>query len=95
MPKLARTIPSPGAPSGRTALFLYVLLVVLPAVVFGGLLWRQLQQFQSARLAELPPECRDAADRLARRCIDRVEKLHKAHQKRQQQAAQAAAQQHS
>ena len=75
LPKLARTITGPGAPSGRTALFLYVLLVVLPAVVFGGLLWRQLQQFQSARLAELPLECRDAADRLARRCIDRVEKL--------------------
>ncbi|MEE2940635.1 MAG: ATP-binding protein [Planctomycetota bacterium] len=75
MPNLARTIPSPGAPSGRTALFLYVLLVVLPAVVFGGLLWRQLQQFQDARLAELPLECRDAAERLARRCVDRVEKL--------------------
>ena len=75
LPNLARTIPSPGAPSGRTALFLYVLLVVLPAVVFGGLLWRQLQQFQDARLAELPLECRDAAERLARACVDRVEKL--------------------
>lgn len=75
LPNLARTIPSPGAPSGRTALFLYVLLVVLPAVVFGGLLWRQLQQFQAARLAELPLECRDAAERLTRRCVDRVEKL--------------------
>lgn len=75
MPNLARTLSGPGAPSGRTALFLYVVLVVLPAVVFGGLLWRQLQQFQDTRLAELPLECRDAADRLARRCVDRIEML--------------------
>ena len=59
-------------PSGRTALFLYVLLVVLPAVVFGGLLWRQLQREQQRVLQELPQECGDAARRLAEQCFRRV-----------------------
>ena len=59
-------------PSGRTALFLYVLLVVLPAVVFGGLLWRQLQREQQRVLLELPNECGDAARRLAEQCSRRV-----------------------
>ncbi len=59
-------------PSGRTALFLYVLLVVLPAVVFGGLLWRQLQLEQQRVLAELPRESEDAARRLAEQCFRRV-----------------------
>ncbi|MDG1491020.1 MAG: hypothetical protein P8R43_03955, partial [Planctomycetota bacterium] len=59
-------------PSGRTALFLYVLLVVLPAVVFGGLLWRQLQREQQRVLLELPRESEDAARRLAEQCFRRV-----------------------
>jgi len=62
---------NPG-PSGRTALFLYVLLVVLPAVVFGGLLWRQLQREQQRVLLELPQESEDAARRLAEQCFRRV-----------------------
>lgn len=64
-----------GSPSGRTALFLYVLLVVLPAVVFGGLLWRQLGQYQDRLLTELPVECRDAAGRLEDECNDRINDL--------------------
>lgn len=63
------------SPSGRTALFLYVLLVVLPAACFGGLLWRQLQQYQDRLLSELPVECRNAADRLKEACAERVEAL--------------------
>lgn len=58
--------------SGRTAFFLYVLLVVLPAAVFGGLLWRQLGQYQDRLLTELPIETRDAAERLGRACHNRV-----------------------
>ncbi len=66
-----RSPKNPG-PSGRTALFLYVLLVVLPAVVFGGLLWRQLQREQQRVLLELPQESEDAARRLAEQCFRRV-----------------------
>jgi len=61
--------------SGRTALFLYVLLVVLPAACFGLLLWRQLAAYQTRLLAELPVECRDAADRLAEAVAEQVEAL--------------------
>lgn len=61
--------------SGRTALFLYVVLVVLPAVVFGGLLWRQLGQDQDRLLEALPVECEDAADRLGVACASRVAEL--------------------
>jgi len=64
--------PKRSGPSGRTALFLYVLLVVLPAVVFGGLLWRQLQREQQRVLLELPQESEDAARRLAEQCFRRV-----------------------
>jgi len=63
------------SPSGRTALFLYVLLVVLPAACFGGLLWRQLQQYQDRLLSELPVECGNAAERLERACAARVDAL--------------------
>lgn len=75
MPKLRSTSTNPDGASGRTALFLYVVLVVLPAVVFGGLLWRQLQQYQNSQLAELPLECRDAAQRLESACAASVTSL--------------------
>ncbi len=61
--------------SRRTALFLYVLLVVLPAVVFGSLLWRQLHQSQQDRLSELPKECADAANRLGLECASEFGEL--------------------
>ncbi|MDG1049368.1 MAG: HAMP domain-containing sensor histidine kinase [Planctomycetota bacterium] len=70
--RLALRPPRLRGPSGRTALFLYVVLVVLPAVVFGGLLWRQLQREQERVLLELPQECEDAARRLAEQCFRRV-----------------------
>lgn len=50
--------------SRSTALFLYVVLVGLPAAVFGALLFLQLNRDQDRRLAELPAECNDAAARL-------------------------------
>lgn len=65
----------PGGPSGRTALALYVLLVVLPAACFGGLLWRQLGQYQTRLLSELPLECRNAAERLSRAVASRLLEL--------------------
>ncbi|MEM6569660.1 MAG: HAMP domain-containing sensor histidine kinase [Planctomycetota bacterium] len=65
----------PRLSSARTALFLYVLLVVLPAVVFGGLLWRQLRTDQERQLDEIPRKCEDAAERLALSCSRRVREL--------------------
>ncbi|QDV06475.1 Alkaline phosphatase synthesis sensor protein PhoR [Planctomycetes bacterium Poly30] len=58
--------------SRRTALFLYVVLVGLPAVVFGALLFRQLTRDQQRLLAELPAECEDAAERLGESVAVRV-----------------------
>ncbi|MEM9800507.1 MAG: ATP-binding protein [Planctomycetota bacterium] len=63
---------TPRLSSGRTALFLYVLLVVLPAVVFGGLLWEQLRSEQTVRLQEFPTRSSDAARRLSEACVERV-----------------------
>jgi signal transduction histidine kinase len=48
----------------RTTLFLYGLLVLLPAGVFGGLLWHQLAQQHEHRVNEVPRVVRDAAGRL-------------------------------
>lgn len=61
--------------SRRTALFLYVVLVGLPAVVFGSLLFRQLNRDQERLLAELPAECEDAANRLGESMAGRVIEL--------------------
>jgi len=47
----------------RTAIVLYAMLVVLPAVVFGGLLWHQLATDHSAQLAAVPEDVEDAASR--------------------------------
>ena len=60
---------------GRQALFLYVLLVVLPALCFGLLLWHELRINQSRLLAELPAEARDGANRLAKGVAERVSAL--------------------
>ncbi|MEM8710036.1 MAG: HAMP domain-containing sensor histidine kinase [Planctomycetota bacterium] len=61
--------------SRRTALFLYVILVGLPAVVFGALLFRELNRDQDRLLAELPAECRDAAERLGESTSRRAREL--------------------
>ncbi len=62
--------------SRRTALFLYVVLVGLPAVVFGALLFRQLMQDQERSLAEQPAAaCEDAASRLGEQAAARVRDL--------------------
>ena len=48
----------------RRTFFLYALLVVLPAVVFGGLLWHQLDLDHRRQLAEIPTEAKDTASRV-------------------------------
>ena len=44
---------------------LYTVLVLLPAVVLGALLWRQLTADHENQLSELPRDVRDAAARLS------------------------------
>ena len=61
--------------SRSTALFLYVVLVGLPAVVFGALLFRELNRDQDRQLAELPLECTDAAERLGAEAATQVREL--------------------
>ena len=56
----------------RTALLLYALLVVLPGAVFGGLLWRQLQQDQARQLEEVPVAVQDGATRFSQAMAARV-----------------------
>jgi signal transduction histidine kinase len=48
----------------RTALGLYLLLLVLPTFVLGGLHWRQLAHEQSLELAEIPILAEDSRGRL-------------------------------
>jgi len=59
----------------RTALFLYGVLVVLPAVVLGGLLAHQLTSFQAQHLGAVPAATRDAAARLEKAIADQVDEL--------------------
>ncbi|MEZ6005014.1 MAG: ATP-binding protein [Planctomycetota bacterium] len=49
----------------RTAILLYAVLVLLPAAVFGALLWDQLEGDHRRTLQEAPREVRDASSRLA------------------------------
>lgn len=56
----------------RTALLLYALLVVLPGAVFGGLLWRQLNQDQARQLEEAPAAVQDGATRFSQAMAARV-----------------------
>jgi signal transduction histidine kinase len=49
----------------RSALALYGVLLVLPTVVLGGLLWRQLQDDHDAEMAAVPGEATNAARRLS------------------------------
>jgi signal transduction histidine kinase len=49
----------------RSALVLYGVLLVLPTVVLGGLLWRQLEDDHDAEMAAVPGEATNAARRLS------------------------------
>ncbi|MEL6712616.1 MAG: HAMP domain-containing sensor histidine kinase [Planctomycetota bacterium] len=60
---------------GRQALYLYVVLVVLPAACFGLLLLQQLRTYQTRLLNELPADARDGADRLGQAITERVTEL--------------------
>ena len=66
----------------RTALFLYSILVVLPAGVFGGLHWHQLISAHRDQLALIPDEAIGAADRLRDAMAARVLTLLRDEQKR-------------
>lgn len=54
------------------ALLLYALLVVLPGAVFGGLLWRQLDQDQSRQMQEVPAAVEDGAARFSQAMAARI-----------------------
>ena len=59
----------------RTALFLYAVLVVLPAVVFGGLLAHQLTDYQRREIAAVPASTHDAAARFVAGVVEQVQTL--------------------
>jgi signal transduction histidine kinase len=59
----------------RTALILYAVLLVLPAVVFGGLLWHQLSSDHRQQLAIAPAGAQDAGNRLVIGVHDHLEAL--------------------
>lgn len=59
----------------RKALALYVVLLVLPTAVLGGLHWHQLALDQEARLAAAPAQVRDAAQRLVETIQQRLDAL--------------------
>jgi len=55
-----------GSDHRHSALLRYGLLVLVPAVVFGGLLWNRLLAQHAARRAQVPESVIDASGRLAR-----------------------------
>jgi len=57
------------------ALALYVLLLVLPTVVLGGLLWNQLQRDHESLLASVPGGAVDATRRFNEQFVRRVEEV--------------------
>lgn len=61
--------------SRRVALALYVLLLVLPTVVLGGLLWNQLQRDHEALLASVPGDASHAARRFQEALVQGVEEV--------------------
>jgi len=61
--------------SRRVALGLYVLLLVLPTLVLGGLLWNQLQRDHEALLASVPGDASHATRRLQEAFVQRVEEV--------------------
>ncbi|MFT5198595.1 MAG: signal transduction histidine kinase [Planctomycetota bacterium] len=64
-----------GLRSPRTAVYLYALLILLPAGVFGGLLWEQLRADQSRTLETVPREVSDASGRLGLEVRRRIRDL--------------------
>ena len=60
---------------GRQALYLYVVLVGLPAACVGLRLLQQLRTYQTRLLNELPADARDGADRLGQAITERVTEL--------------------
>ncbi|MCA9002976.1 MAG: hypothetical protein KDB61_13710, partial [Planctomycetes bacterium] len=73
LPPLSRFLR--GLRSPRHAVFLYALLILLPAGVFGGLLWEQLRADQRQTLETVPREVRDAANRLGIEARRRIRDL--------------------
>src|SRR5436190_6624051 len=71
----AMTTPSGNLVTKRTALVLYGVLLVLPTIVLGGLLWRQLLVDHRAQMAAVPIGVQDAARRLADALEKRVSDL--------------------
>ncbi|MCY2961241.1 MAG: HAMP domain-containing sensor histidine kinase [Planctomycetota bacterium] len=61
--------------SRRVALALYVLLLVLPTVVLGGLLWNQLDRDHEALLASVPGDASHATRRLQEALVQRIEEV--------------------
>lgn len=59
----------------RTALFLYVVLLVLPALVLGALLTHRLWREHRAQLDDLPARCEESARRVASGVAYRLESL--------------------
>lgn len=64
-----------GSDHRRSALLRYGLLVLLPAIVFGGLLWSRLLAQHAARRAQVPESVIDASGRLARAVQQELEAL--------------------
>jgi signal transduction histidine kinase len=69
------TSPSGNTVTKRTALVLYGVLLVLPTIVLGGLLWRQLLVDHRVQMAAVPIDVQDAARRLADALEKRVSDL--------------------
>ncbi len=61
--------------SRRVALALYVLLLVLPTVVLGGLLWNQLERDHETLVALVPADAAHATRRLQEALVQRVEEV--------------------
>jgi signal transduction histidine kinase len=74
MPSLLRSLMR-GLRSPRTAVYLYAVLILLPAGVFGGLLWEQLSADQSRTLETVPREASDASGRLGLEVRRRIRDL--------------------
>ncbi len=64
-----------GLRSPRTAVYLYAVLILLPAAVFGGLLWEQLRADQNQTLITVPREVSDAGGRLGLEARRRIRDL--------------------
>ncbi len=66
----------------RVALALYVLLLVLPTVVLGGLLWNQLERDHETAVASVPADASHATRRLQEALVQRVEEVVREEDKR-------------